>query len=376
MKIIHVSDTHIGCEIPVKYREIRRQDFLNAFKQVVEYAIREKVDLIIHSGDFLDDYFKFSSNLTISLFELMLELKNNGIPLVFIKGNHDSKGQKNNTLELLKKLGLAIEAGKVPYVYKDIYVYGISEPPNLSGEELRQFYISYLKNYKIDKSGFTIFMFHGATNIFPELLEYEYDKYRILPNDILPKADYYAFGHFHQKNLKNVDGTIYAIPGSTERTEISKIEENSRKGFYLIEDNNIKFIEIKVRPIFLYETSLEREEDINKIKEIVLTKSKETLIKLRIRYNKSLYSVLKNFIDNLIESGYYIIDELFVKEVSEIFEESSINFEDLLNNRFIVNKEEIIDLFNKLKGLFEEYYSEDEKNYIERVKEMFYKEII
>ena len=155
MKFVHVSDTHLGCQIPVEYGEIRKYDFLNSFKQVIEFAIKEKVDFIIHSGDFFDDYFRIDSKYLLEILDILFKLKDNKIPLIFIRGNHDTKGLRQNVLEILKRLDLVYEANiKEPFIYKDIYIYGISEPPNLSYEQLRTYYkkdkeivLNYLKEY-------------------------------------------------------------------------------------------------------------------------------------------------------------------------------------------------------------------------------------
>jgi len=375
MKIIHVSDTHLGCEIPVEYKEIRKKDFLFAFNQVVDFAIKEKVDAIIHSGDFFDTYFRITSGVLEDVIDSLIKLKNNEIPIIFIKGNHDVRGHRQKVINILKKLGLVLEANpKEPIKIKDIYIYGISEPENLSGNELREYYNKVLPNIKVEKDGYSIFLFHGSIDILND----EFYDPRIISVSSLPKnIDYYALGHFHIPKKYIENEKVFALPGSTERTEISYREQNTKKGFYLIKDDNIEFIEIKTRNIYILERFVEKEEDVYKIVDEVLRKSKESIIKLRIKYKKDYYDILKNKIDLLIKSDYYIIDDLYPEDEEIHLEEETeeMILEDILNKSFLQNKKEIIDLFNKIKSIMEDYYIGKDTD-IDKIRRTILKELL
>ncbi|MGC9079842.1 MAG: metallophosphoesterase family protein [Nanopusillaceae archaeon] len=380
MKFIHVSDTHIGCQIPVKFSEIRKKDFLNSFKQVVDFALRENVDFIIHSGDFLDDYFRIDSTTIVEILDLLLKLKEKNIPLIYIKGNHDVKGQKQNILKIFEKLGLIIEAKPdEPYLVKDVYIYGISEPSNLSHDELRNYYKIKLSKIRFDNSGYRIFMFHGAIRLFPEsILGKYYQDPRIVEPGILPDADYYAFGHFHKNYLWISEGKIYALPGSTERTEISIEEENAKKGFYYVRDNKLDFVEVKTRPIYIYEGELNNEHDLNILKEQISKKDKNTIIKIRLKYKKDYYHVLRNFIDSLEDLGYLILDDLYTYDTLDLvkIENDNSTIEDLINSSlFVSKKQELLEIFNLIREKIDEMYSGKDSD-IERIRENIFYELI
>jgi DNA repair exonuclease SbcCD nuclease subunit len=378
MKFVHVSDTHLGCQIPVEYSEIRKYDFLNSFKQIIDFAIREKVDFIIHSGDFFDDYFRIDSKYLLEILDILFKLKDHKIPLIFIKGNHDTKGQRQNVLEILKKLNLIYEANiKEPFIYKDVYIYGISEPSNLSYEQLRIYYKKNLLNSKFENNGYTIFMFHGAVNIFPENILGSYSKEpRILSLEDLPKADYYAFGHFHKKHLEKYNNIILALPGSTERTEISKDEENIKKGFFYVKDDNIEFKELNIRPIYIYEDVINNDDELNKLKSDIYSKSKETIIKIRVRYKKDYYINIKNLLENLIESGYLILDDSYSLDEEIKLDNKVITIDNIMDNSLFVNdKQEVIKMFNYIKELFEEMYSGRNSD-LDRIRETLFKQLI
>lgn len=366
MKFIHVSDTHIGCEIPTKYREIRKEDFIKSFEFVVNYAIEEKVDFIIHSGDLLDNYYRFNSYLTLKLFEILNKLKENNIPIFVIRGNHDVKGQKNYVIDLLKKLDLIKEPSiNNHYEIKDANIYGISEPQNYSGENLRRYYEIVFKKINIKNEGFNIFLFHGVSSLFFDELPFR--EYRIIGLEHFPNVDYYAFGHFHQHKILIDNGKYFVLPGSTERTDVSKIEEKDNKGFYLYNDGDIRFVDINVRPMYILDYEINKEEDIIKLKENIERISRESIIKIRIRHNKGLKGVIRKFLNDLEDIGYKIIEDLDVFENEEInFNENILEFKINEGTLFFVDKGKIMEIFNYIKEKIEDLYSEEREEISDR----------
>jgi len=373
MKFIHLADTHLGCEIPVEYREIRKKDFVNAFKQVIEFAINNKVDFIIHSGDLFDDYFRISSGILDEIIELFVRLKDEDIPFIAIKGNHDVKGHRQKMFDILKKLKLIQEASpKNPIEIGNCSIYGISEPANIGGEDLTTIYKTLLPKIKISSSNYTIFLFHGA----PDIISKELVDPRVVPTEILPKnVDYYALGHFHTKKLLNLENKIFALPGSTEHTEISKLEEKDQKCFYLVKDNKVQEVPIKTRPIYILEKIISTEEEISEIFSHISSKSKETLIKLKLRTSQKLYQIAKLKVERFIDSGFLIIDDLCVdsEDMSVDFEAEKIALEEAFSKLIVSNKEEILELFNKIKGYLDDIFQGDQSD-VERLREILRKE--
>ena len=75
VKFVHFGDTHLGRR-NFKLEE-REKDFENAFKQVIDFAIREKVDFVIHSGDVFDTgrpRYKVVNFLVSQLYEYVFQL--------------------------------------------------------------------------------------------------------------------------------------------------------------------------------------------------------------------------------------------------------------------------------------------------------------
>lgn len=89
MKFLHISDVHLGCtryQLPESPR-----DFFDAWVDVLRrYAIDEQVDFVIMCGDFFHKRSVPPETMNYAVEGLTL-LKNAGIPVVTIEGNHDQK---------------------------------------------------------------------------------------------------------------------------------------------------------------------------------------------------------------------------------------------------------------------------------------------
>ena len=104
VRFVHLSDSHLG------YRQYglkrRLKDWTRATREIVNYAIKNEVDFVLHSGDL------FNSNLVdhttlIHAIKILNPLKEARIPFFVIDGNHDRrKGSQsdtaNNVLEYLE----------------------------------------------------------------------------------------------------------------------------------------------------------------------------------------------------------------------------------------------------------------------------------
>ena len=89
MKFLHISDVHLGCtryQLPESPR-----DFFDAWFDVLKrYAIDEGVDFVIMCGDFFHKRNVPPETMNYAVAGLNA-LKDNGIPVVAIEGNHDQK---------------------------------------------------------------------------------------------------------------------------------------------------------------------------------------------------------------------------------------------------------------------------------------------
>lgn len=89
MKFLHISDVHLGCtryQLPESPR-----DFFDAWIDVLrKYAVGEQVDFVLMCGDFFHKRNVPPETMNYAVAGLTL-LKDAGIPVVTIEGNHDQK---------------------------------------------------------------------------------------------------------------------------------------------------------------------------------------------------------------------------------------------------------------------------------------------
>ena len=89
MKFLHISDIHLGC---TRYQLAESpRDFFDAWIDVLQkYAIGEQVDFVIMCGDFFHKRNVPPETMNYAVAGLSL-LRDAGIPVVTIEGNHDQK---------------------------------------------------------------------------------------------------------------------------------------------------------------------------------------------------------------------------------------------------------------------------------------------
>jgi DNA repair exonuclease SbcCD nuclease subunit len=89
MKFLHLADIHLGCR---RYNvEERTKDFARAwFDVVTNHAVANRVDFVLIVGDFFDRRHVEPQAMNHAMTGLRL-LKDAGIPVVAIEGNHDMR---------------------------------------------------------------------------------------------------------------------------------------------------------------------------------------------------------------------------------------------------------------------------------------------
>ncbi len=97
MKIIHLSDTHLGQSA---YRKIsengynqREEDINAAFAESIDKILEIRPDLVLHSGDLFNSARPTNRIISFAL-EQILRLIRAGIRVIIICGNHDAPKQR------------------------------------------------------------------------------------------------------------------------------------------------------------------------------------------------------------------------------------------------------------------------------------------
>ena len=232
---VHAADLHLGYS---QYGlEARRQDFDDAFKELVEKAIELKPDFMIIAGDLFHQPRPSNHTLenTIRSFK---RLKDAGIPVLTVDGSHDSAPNTitSTILYPLDSAGLIIHLPRhqgACWSKKDCcYVYGIPTYHNRhkTQEALPKFMA---ENQPTPKAGVAnIFVFHGAVDLPNVKGPFEAE---ILPEELPRGFCYYAAGHVHERFVCNFKDGILVYSGCIET--VGYDEAKYPKGFFHVKVN-------------------------------------------------------------------------------------------------------------------------------------------
>ena len=246
---MHASDLHLGYS---QYGlEARRQDFNNAFAELVDKTIELKPDFMIIAGDLFHQ--ARPSNITLeNTVRSFKRLRDASIPVLTVDGSHDSAPNiiTGTILYPLDSAGLIYHLprheGACWQKPDCCYVYGI---PNFrtrrkTEEELPVFMSQNQPNPRSTVAN--IFVMHMAVDlpgIMPPYIEAE------APAELLPNGfDYYAAGHVHESFISKFKTGLLAYSGCTET--VSYDESKNKKGFFHLKvsakgDLSHSFIELE-----------------------------------------------------------------------------------------------------------------------------------
>jgi len=247
MRILHVSDTHLGKR---QYdKDFREEDVYDTFRQIIDIGIKERVDAVIHTGDFFDKNEPPNKAILVALRELK-RLKEKEIPLIAIAGNHDSpkRGSSIFPQRILEEEGLLIllDHQKNYYKLNDVEIYGISHVPLTGAKVLKE---------KLEKmkpsSRKSILMLHQ--DVYP-LLPCQYN-YQLEVSDLPKGFGIITLGHFHDRIKHVLDGgTLVEVAGSPDIIRDTELEgyQKNKKGVTVIDystsEPSIHYINTDIRP--------------------------------------------------------------------------------------------------------------------------------
>jgi DNA repair exonuclease SbcCD nuclease subunit len=228
---VHAADLHLGY---AQYGlEVRRQDFDNAFSELVDKTIEVKPDFMIIAGDLFHQ--ARPSNVTLEgTIKSFKRLKDAQIPVLTVDGSHDSAPNAitGTILNPLDSAGLIYHLPRHEGAYwkkPDIcYVAGV---PNFHNkrrtEEALPLFLEQ-NSVRPQPNVRNILVFHMAVSL-PSLIP-SYIEAEATPGLIPDGFDYYAAGHIHKRYLSKFKSGLLAYSGSTET--VSYDEAKNTKGFF------------------------------------------------------------------------------------------------------------------------------------------------
>jgi len=274
MRILHVADTHLGYSAYHKLADNginqREMDTYNAFKEVIDYAIESKPDLVIHAGD-LFDTIRPSNRAIYFALQQLLRLSKAKIPTIIISGNHETPKlrETGSVFRLFEHLEHIYPIYKSKLEIVEIGEARICAIPHCHStqELIRNIEMASPKEGKIN-----ILVLHAGIMGIKDFSYVRGDfNEQVVPAGYLsPEFDYIALGHYHRAT-EVTKNAFYS--GSTEHFSFKEVGE--KKGFYEIIINGgleMNFISINAREMIDAGTIDCSEKDAEEIEKAILEK--------------------------------------------------------------------------------------------------------
>lgn len=287
IRFIHCADLHIDSpfkgitEIHPHLKELLYQSTFDSYKQIIEIAIREKVDCVLIAGDIFDGADK-SLQAQLKFRNGLQRLADESIPSFIVHGNHDPLDSWSATLkwsDMVKVFsGDKVECVSLKRKEKIIaYIYGISYKTRDIKENLSLKYKR--KDTKIPAIG----LLHANVGI-----NTGHESYAPATKDdlISQNMDYWALGHVHNFQIVNESNPVIVYPGNSQARNP---RERGNKGCCLVNmhsngDCDIDFIPTDVVRYELDELDISECTTIDEIVTEIVEKSKEISSRLDGRH--------------------------------------------------------------------------------------------
>ena len=217
-RVIHTGDTHIGYQ--QYHSPERRQDFLDAFEQVIDDAIEMEVAAVIHAGDLFHDRRPELPDLLGTLTALR-RLADADIPFLAVVGNHEST-RGGQWLDLFERMELATRLGPEPVLVDSVAVYGLDHVPVSRREDLDYEFVP-----PSSEATQSVLVSHG---LFTPFAHANWDTETVLEAANV-EFDAVLLGDNHEAGIEQVDETWVSYCGSTERASAS---EHTGRGYNVV----------------------------------------------------------------------------------------------------------------------------------------------
>lgn len=361
IKLLHFADVHLGMENygktdPKTGINSRLLDFLKSFDCAVDYALKNKIDLVLFAGDAYKT--RDPSPTYQREFSYRIKKLASFTPVVLLVGNHDLPQtlDKANTLDIYKTLEVKnvyvarnsqvlklkikdsqVQIATLPWLPKSILA-AKEDYQTKSIDEIHEIMSHKLQNQvkdlasKIDPLQPAVLLAHSTVAGAEYGSEHKVfiGSDVVLPLDLFAQGpwDYVALGHLHKHQILSKNPPV-VYSGSIDRVDFG--EEKEEKGFVEVEigDKNSKFrfIPVPARKFLTIKIKLSEEDQdptqkvIDQIKQQDI---KEAVVRVMIETPERLLQNLReNDVRKNLNSAYFIAGinkEVIQKTRSKEFE--------------------------------------------------------
>jgi DNA repair exonuclease SbcCD nuclease subunit len=222
IRILHTADVHLDSplrSLALRDPELRdrvRTSSRTALTRIVDIAVAEDVAALLIAGDLFDGAER--SARTASFLTLQLErLREHGIRVFYIKGNHDAENPLTGELTLPDNVHVFDGRGSKVQLAEDVWIHGVSFANRHAPESL-------LPKFPASVEGaVNIAMLHtsltGAEG---------HDRYAPCTVGALAAAgfDYWALGHVHRRQVHS-NAPWVVMPGTPQGRDIGELGTKS-----------------------------------------------------------------------------------------------------------------------------------------------------
>ena len=248
MRVLHVSDTHLGYTAYSKLDENgynqRESDVFDSFKQSVDKALELKVDAVLHAGDLFDSIRPSNRAIHFALAQI-LRLSEADVPLIAISGNHSSPrlretGSVFRLFEHLKNVSVVYAGAYQTIELDDVLVHCVPHCATQSA------FIEEVQKVAPVPNKTNVAMLHCGVSGVDRFVMGEFNENVLPSGQLWPEMAYIALGHFHDKTIVS-QNALYS--GSTERMSFN--EAGTPKGVVEVDLSKpqFSFHELGSRPM-------------------------------------------------------------------------------------------------------------------------------
>ena len=269
VQILHCSDMHLDKNFNISNltrAQERKEDLNRNFSVASDYALKNRPDLFLITGDVFDRISP-SNSARVFVTQKIRQLKESGISVFMIGGNHDVPkfGSQYLAIDVLGSAGLATVFSKSETIERQIL--------QIDGKSVCVAGKSYFSQFETQnplrgcdiplEGHYNVLMIHGSLqglNVVSSVPEMA-SQNPFRPDDIKPGVNYLALGHFHNYYDREHEGSRIVNPGSIEK--LSWAEMNDEKGFVWAEihgsDVSLEFIKLETRRMEKYTLDLSKD---------------------------------------------------------------------------------------------------------------------
>ncbi len=227
-RLLHFSDTHLGHQQYHRTNEDglnqREADLYQAFDAVIQAALDDPPDVVIHAGDLFDGV-RPSNRALHKALDGFRRLGQAGIPVVAIAGNHEQPrlretGSAFRLFEHLDNVHPVYRGRAESILLPGVAVHAV--PQCASNDALREQVASIERIPDVAN----VLVVHGAIHALPAFRHAEFNELTLFPEWFDERFEYVALGHYH--GTKEVTPKAW-YSGAPER--VSMAEAGEAKGY-------------------------------------------------------------------------------------------------------------------------------------------------